>query len=838
MDEWLCQLLRELLAMLCSMSGVSEPVWASAAGCLVHLTTHGGHFVASRADAAPPEALSRLLRCCQQYGWSQELYCHFVRLAANVLYDNSHPAAAAAEGEAAGHSSGGHAPAVESSSGPGPGAALSEQQLVAFGGVQELVYHFCRAPSAEAQSSLLAAALHAEVSSSRAGHRPGAGALGTSCPSRSCRLPKEAPACLAWQHSRPTRPRPPTRHAQAPPDAAPGPLAALVAALCGSPSALAAVQSVLRAASSGTSCQPMDRLLGVLSDGEGLELPLLSTVLVQLEKAVLLGACDVQEAEVDLEPVMEATERLVGGGGGSGGGSSGGGGALDAPRAWTALRDLAASPEQLARQLAANWLQRLLLAAFDPRSGACPLPSLELAQAAEQRHAELQQQQEQEQQEGDPSHRRSQSLETQPDRGTECARHLGAALRQLLQGGPQAAGVLLDAVERFMVAAKVALLRGLGGGSSSSSKRGGPSGQARGGQEAGRRLALRLAGELWGSTAQWVSRCMAPGPQQPGPGGEGTGARLQLAVLSRLGDLLAQMLCSALPPDALAGSASAERLGLGPAAGLAGAAGAPTALRAARLFLLGHTQGWVGLLPAEALNGIAEVLARAQSLHTSFSASTCGFQGRPSRQPQPPGAAAAAAAAHHRASSRHHPGRGSAGSAGARLRGSGGPSAPATRPASALLQQDASVDSDLGAASTISAASSALREPSGLDLPAGAGAEGAGGLGRYLAAPWADEHTDGQLALLLLLLGYCSGDAAAVHDFAVDELLRLLLESRDVRQRYYSALYLLKHLMLTQPERYWQALRQLVVRAQGLGDARVLGNPYLQISAMMGSLQA
>lgn len=41
--------------------------------------------------------------------------------------------------------------------------------------------------------------------------------------------------------------------------------------------------------------------------------------------------------------------------------------------------------------------------------------------------------------------------------------------------------------------------------------------------------------------------------------------------------------------------------------------------------------------------------------------------------------------------------------------------------------------------------------------------------------------------------------------------------------------------MRHQQGRYWQALRQLLARAQAAEDERLLGNPFLQLQALFGA---
>ncbi|PNH02192.1 hypothetical protein TSOC_011861, partial [Tetrabaena socialis] len=45
--------------------------------------------------------------------------------------------------------------------------------------------------------------------------------------------------------------------------------------------------------------------------------------------------------------------------------------------------------------------------------------------------------------------------------------------------------------------------------------------------------------------------------------------------------------------------------------------------------------------------------------------------------------------------------------------------------------------------------------------------------------------------------------------------------------------YLLKHWMLNQNEKYWRSLRTIIGTAQQLNDERLLDNPYLQMRTML-----
>ena len=71
------------------------------------------------------------------------------------------------------------------------------------------------------------------------------------------------------------------------------------------------------------------------------------------------------------------------------------------------------------------------------------------------------------------------------------------------------------------------------------------------------------------------------------------------------------------------------------------------------------------------------------------------------------------------------------------------------------------------------------------------------------------------------------------HTTTIQVLKGQLMSSEDVRERYYAGVYLLKHWMLNQQDKYWRTLRQLIAQAQHLNDNLLLDNPYQQISSML-----
>lgn len=103
----------------------SEQVWQSAMGCLLHLTTHGGHWVASSLHLLPPSAAAALLDASVKFNWSHELHARLVQMAVNLLYitDPAPSAADCADAEAvavtAGSSSGSKAQQASKVKSPG-----------------------------------------------------------------------------------------------------------------------------------------------------------------------------------------------------------------------------------------------------------------------------------------------------------------------------------------------------------------------------------------------------------------------------------------------------------------------------------------------------------------------------------------------------------------------------------------------------------------------------------------------------------------------------------------------------------------------------------------------
>lgn len=78
-----------------------EAVWQSALGCLLQLTTHAGHWVAASLSQLPPAAAAALLDACVEFHWSEELHARLVQMAVNLLYLSEHAATGQSQGSVA-----------------------------------------------------------------------------------------------------------------------------------------------------------------------------------------------------------------------------------------------------------------------------------------------------------------------------------------------------------------------------------------------------------------------------------------------------------------------------------------------------------------------------------------------------------------------------------------------------------------------------------------------------------------------------------------------------------------------------------------------------------------
>lgn len=170
----------------------SEHVWQSAAGCLLHLTTAAGYWVRDSAAGLPPRALRGLLRACLAHNWAPELHARLCQLAPLLLCplppggrratgatgagtDGGASAGYAwsrrgTDGSAGRHTADGSAAWRLTSASDGAGTVargsasggcgadcggVDAGRLAEFGGEAELLHHFCRASSPEAQRCML-----------------------------------------------------------------------------------------------------------------------------------------------------------------------------------------------------------------------------------------------------------------------------------------------------------------------------------------------------------------------------------------------------------------------------------------------------------------------------------------------------------------------------------------------------------------------------------------------------------------------------------------------------------------------------------------------------------
>ncbi|GJP80273.1 hypothetical protein CLOP_g10499, partial [Closterium sp. NIES-67] len=92
---------------------------------------------------------------------------------------------------------------------------------------------------------------------------------------------------------------------------------------------------------------------------------------------------------------------------------------------------------------------------------------------------------------------------------------------------------------------------------------------------------------------------------------------------------------------------------------------------------------------------------------------------------------------------------------------------------------------------------------------------------------------DVRVALLLLLIGKCSDSSEALEEVGGDAFFRSLLDDPDARIAYWSAAFLVKRMMLQQPDVYRRALHRLIFTAQQTNNEKLLENPYLQMRGIL-----
>eukprot|EP00775_Hariotina_reticulata_P012214 gene12214-12352_t len=352
--SWLQQLLYELLLMLSELQEPCEAVWQSALGCLMHLTTRAGLWVAGKLTTMPPAAAAALLDACITFNWSHELHAQLVEMSVNLLYVSGPAATWEAEQcgsgkfwqEEAEQPQAKGQPAVQQqvtaggsrfsalhcqldsvrqpSHGTCPGSRalaweddlpphrlhggpVDKQQLAALGGPQKLLQHFCHAASTGAQRTLMVPLLQVLM----------------------------------------------------PHDIADAAQLAILQVLCSSPNCLAALQTALSAGVPGWAQPVLAAITQQLTHHE-LDQQLLAAVLLQLEdlglpeevevamQVTLLHLAGQVPSLPQVRPGLQGTEAVV---------------YQTPPEAqgcWKALKALCWCDDEDGRRVAKAWLQRLL----------------------------------------------------------------------------------------------------------------------------------------------------------------------------------------------------------------------------------------------------------------------------------------------------------------------------------------------------------------------------------------------------------------------------------------------------------------------------------------------
>ncbi|EFJ12295.1 hypothetical protein SELMODRAFT_446707 [Selaginella moellendorffii] len=93
--------------------------------------------------------------------------------------------------------------------------------------------------------------------------------------------------------------------------------------------------------------------------------------------------------------------------------------------------------------------------------------------------------------------------------------------------------------------------------------------------------------------------------------------------------------------------------------------------------------------------------------------------------------------------------------------------------------------------------------------------------------------SDVRAALLLLLVGKCTVEQAALDEVGGEEFFRSLLDDRDARVAYFTASFLIKRMMVEDADNYQRVLHNLVFKAQQNNDEKLLENPYLQLGGIL-----
>ncbi|KAG2491355.1 hypothetical protein HYH03_010354 [Edaphochlamys debaryana] len=846
-SRWLRALLFQLLCDLTEAAEPAEAVWAAALGATSQLCTHGGCWVAARVAALPPQALAGLLRAALNLGWSAELYAALLGLLPQVLLPQA-AAAAASAAAAAGGGPGGNAragrPATAFAAPSAHDAAATDgaaggsvaARLAAFGGLPELLHHFMRAPTPDSRAAALTALAYACCPSPGGGGPGGMGALGS-----------------------PQRPTPGSGAGggaggggggASPAGSREGGPAAVLALLSGLhlDSACLALRAALQRPWPGMS----SRLADVLASAAVSPDPLapaapaltLSSAAAAAAATLPAGVASPIAARALLRPLLEALEAACEGsmappesgelrqhmettlahiGGPSGGPGAPKGAAVAA--AWHAFKAVCSEESAEDRQAAIHWLHRLLAAAVRASQGqVLNLSPLALKTAPDALKA---------------------SAAAAPATAAAAAAAqpwslaLADALLHVVREAPLGCELLLAAIGRLAADAKAAAAAAAGGPDAPLSPRLGLAGLAGvGGGADAAQAACRVVMSLYYVALQWVLQCGSAEARLP-------------AVVELADTVLAALL---QPPPTAAGLAAAAaaaaadgadgsgdsvsggadrpplpppRIGSGAVGGASfrggGAAAAPAvssaAAAAASAAAAVEALGGGLLVSQQLLAGLLAFDADALAVTPPELLVVLLQQAAAARS----GDEAAAAAA---AFSSAHPNlvSSSADADGGGKPGGGGEGGFKSARRGFLGRPCAVAGGSPYAAGVL-----------GRKAAAGAAGQGAmaAGLAGAAVGPWRDDSQDRRLALLLLLIARCSLDPEAFARYSLSHVVRAQLACEDLRCRYYAGVYLLKHWMLNQHDKYWRSLRHVLGTAQQLNDERLLDNPYLQVAAML-----
>ncbi|GLI64812.1 hypothetical protein VaNZ11_008219, partial [Volvox africanus] len=883
-DRWLRALLFRLLFELQQTLEDAEEVWRAAMGCLAQMCTHGGYWVAAWVQHMPPSALSCLLRAACNFSWSQKLYAQLLKLVPCVLTrptdaTTAGPASTGAAGSLpspgstkplesafaapAALKSAVAAAADDSAAAATRGAAETEEmrrRLAEFGGMHELLFHFVRAPTPDSRTSLLTSLVQccvetpggsttSSVSVSGSGDQQvhgfrsprtsgspgsrgldgGGGPVGVLAVFQSLHLDS---VCLAlraaverpWQgmSSRladvlastsldlggaATNPVSPSGSVSASADY---PLSAMHTPTPGLASPIA-VRELLRPL--------LENLEACCVDS--MTLPQVGEMRTHIDVSVahIAGASNVDAAS---PPTVTAAAVTA---------------------AWRCFKDVCNIDKRQARVVAVQWLHKLLSAACRACQGQILLLSpLTLKTSPEASRL---------------------AAATSPSTGPNSPRALwntalADALLHVVREAPQGCELLMKAITRTAADLKSATgpTSDLPGSMSPrlvAASPHGPAAAAAAGVTAEEvtLVACRRVMWLYYVGLQWMLQCGSAEARMP------TVVDLADVVLAGLlqPDPAAEALQAASAVVGPSGSATAIATANKPPSGGAayGAGRAATGgtssgggVPHSQLMATGMQQGQQqhplaaavqepggGMLISQQL--IAGLLAFdpdalactppellvtllqqcSQNLHDMDvrSGGTGSHVGTPGeRDSAETVAARAGGQAGFRSMHRGFLGRPCA------MEGMGAPAARGTG--------DGANNSGRPKAMPLRANGSSV----------GAGGGGGGGeaaLSGAAVGPWQDDWQDRRLALLLLLIARCSLDPEAFAKYSLSHVIKAQLSCDDLRCRYYAGVYLLKHWMLNQHDKYWRTLRHIIGTAQQLNDERLLDNPYLQMRTML-----